>query len=128
MRDVTSRIGKIEREASYLAKVEENASGTHVATSWHQEDGLRQDAECNGTMHHGAGFCNSASHASEAPDAYLLVADVCNLSNTDIPLPGFPVVIVYMAEVDRLLPLSSEFLPVNAVLCALVLWLVSCDL
>ena len=78
IRDITRRIGKTEREGSYVAKVGENASGKNGATLGHQEDGLRQDAECDGTMHHGEGFCNLASGASEAPDANLLVADEYN--------------------------------------------------
>ena len=78
IRDVTRRIGKTEREVSYVAKVGENASGKHVATLWHQEDWLRQDAECDGMIHHGEGFYNLASGSSEAPDANLLVADVDN--------------------------------------------------
>ena len=53
----------------------ENASGKHGARLWDQEDVLRQDAEFDGTMHHGEGFCNLASGASEAPDVKLRVAD-----------------------------------------------------
>ena len=79
-RDVTRRIGKTEREGTYVAKVGENASGKHGATFGHQEDELRQDAECDRTMHHGEGFCNLASVASDVPDANLLVADVVLIS------------------------------------------------
>ena len=81
IRGVTRRIDKTEREGSYVAKVGEKASGKHGATLGHLEDELRQDAECDGTMHHGEGFSNLSSGASEAPDANLLVADVnaCNM-------------------------------------------------
>ena len=76
IRDVTHGIGKTEREGSYVAKVAENALGKHGVTLGHQEVGLCQDVECDGTMHHGEGFCNLASDACEAPDANSLVADV----------------------------------------------------
>ena len=56
IREVTRRIGKNEREGSYVAKVGQNGSGKHGNTLWHQEDGLRQDAECDRTMHHGERF------------------------------------------------------------------------
>ena len=77
IRDVTGRIGKTEREASYVATVVENASGKHVVMLGHQEDGLREDEDCDWTMHHGQGLNNLASGASEAPDGNLVVADVC---------------------------------------------------
>ena len=83
IKDVMRRIGKTEREESYVAKVGENASRQHETTLRHQQDGLRQDADCDGTMHHGEGFYNSASGASEAPDANLLVAD--EVFRTELP-------------------------------------------
>lgn len=76
IRDVMHRIGKTEREGSDVAKVAENAARKHGAKLGHQEDAMRQDAECHGTMHHGQGFCNLPSAAAEVPDANLLVGDV----------------------------------------------------
>ena len=83
IRDVTRRIGKTESEGSYIAQVGENVAVKHVTKLVYQEDGLRQDAGCDWTIHHGEGFCKFASGGSEAPDANLLVADemveLCNV-------------------------------------------------